>query len=73
MKFYYFDVHGRGEHVRMTLWKAGVQFDDVRVTGPTWQELKQSDRLRFGQVPMLELDDGTCLFQANAITSYLGH
>ena len=62
MKFYYFDAYGRGESVRMILWKAGVQFEDIRVTGPTWHELRDSGRLRFGQMPMLELDDGTCLF-----------
>ena len=40
MKFHYFDVYGRGEPIRMALWKAGVQFEDLRVTGPSWQELK---------------------------------
>jgi len=36
MKLYYFGVYARGEAVRMTLWKAGVQYEDVRVAHANW-------------------------------------
>ena len=42
MKFIYFNVYGRGEAVRMALWKSGVEFEDVRPTFPEWPEFKAS-------------------------------
>lgn len=56
---YYFDLFGRGEPIRMALWKAGVKFEDKRVTGQAWADLKASGKLEFGQLPMLEYSDGT--------------
>ena len=61
MKFYYFNLYGRGEPIRMALHKAGVAYEDVRPTGESWMELKNSGKLEFGQMPALELDDGTIL------------
>ena len=61
MKFYYFDLYARGEPIRMALHKAGVEYEDVRPTGESWAELKGSGKLDFGQMPALELDDGSVL------------
>jgi len=61
MKLYYFDLYGRAESMRMTLNKFGVQFEDVRMTPEQFGELKASGKLEYGQVPALELDDGTVL------------
>jgi len=61
MKVYYFDIYGKAEAIRMLLSKAGVAFEDVRVSGESWAELKGSGTLEYGQVPMVELDDGTKL------------
>jgi len=33
MKFYYFDLYARGEPIRMMLAKAGVEYEDIRVSG----------------------------------------
>ena len=71
-KLYYFDLFGRMESTRMTLWKAGVEYEDNRVTGDAWKELKESGKLDFGQTPMVELADGTRLTQSNAIVNYFG-
>ena len=68
MKVYYFDIYGRAEAMRMMLWKAGVAYEDVRV-GANFVELKPT--LEYGQVPQLELDDGTKLVQTEAILAYL--
>jgi len=59
MKLYYFDLFARAEPMRMALWKAGVAYEDIRVTGDSWKALKDGGSLEFGQIPVLELDDGT--------------
>ena len=69
---YYFNLYGRAEMIRMALHKAGVEFEDKRVSGDSWKELKESGKLEFGQVPMLELADGTQLVQSGAILNYIG-
>ena len=71
-KIYYFDLFGRAEAIRMTLWKAGVEYEDIRVTGDAWKELKESGKLDFSQIPMVELADGTRLFQSIPIVNYFG-
>ena len=48
MKFYYFDLYARGEPIRMALSKAGVVYQDIRPTGDSWKNLKQSGVLEFG-------------------------
>ena len=47
MKFYYFPIYGRGEPVRMALWKAGVQYEDVRVKSEDWPALKATGKFDF--------------------------
>jgi len=32
----------------MALNLAGIRFEDIRVTGPSWKELKESGKLEFG-------------------------
>ena len=59
----YFQVYAKGEPIKMALWKAGVDFEDNRFTPEEWQALKASGKLPFGQVPILELADGTVLSQ----------
>ena len=70
MKFFYFDLYARGEPIRMALHLSGQQWEDIRVTGESWAAKKPSTR--FGQVPVLELDDGTQLCQTAAILHYIG-
>ena len=48
MKFIYFNAHGRGDCVRMALWKADFQYEDVRLAGPTWMEAKASGKFAYG-------------------------
>ncbi|CAI2379041.1 unnamed protein product [Moneuplotes crassus] len=71
MKFYYFDVYGRGEPVRLLLTHAKAEWEDVRVTGPTWQEFKaDKDKCKYGQIPVLERD-GKYYSQSLAILRYV--
>lgn len=71
-KLFYFDVYARAEPIRMALWKAKVDYEDVRLTGQAWKDVKNSDFLEFGQIPVYQLEDGTKLAQASAILNYIG-
>lgn len=71
LTLHYFELYGRAEPMRMALWKAGVEFNDNRVTGPSWAALKESGKLPYGQVPVLEFEDGTMLGQSDAIMDYI--
>ena len=72
MKFYYFDVYGRGEVIRMTLAHAKQEFEDIRLNYEEMRKMKEDGTLEFGQIPILEID-GEFLAQTTAILRYLGH
>ena len=40
LKFYYFDLRGRGEHIRQLLKLADVPFEDVVITSDQWPTYK---------------------------------
>ena len=70
-KLSYFDLYGRAEASRQAFTLAGVAFEDNRVAGESWMALKNSGKCEFGSVPLLELDDGTCLSQSMPILRYI--
>ena len=72
LKLFYFNIPGKGEPIRLALTYAGIPFEDVRLDGEKFRELKESGRLAFGQVPALELPDGRQIVQSNAILRYIG-
>jgi hypothetical protein len=41
-KLQYFDVRGRGEHIRYLFAHAGIPFEDVRVQMSEWAAIKPS-------------------------------
>lgn len=75
-KFYYFDCYAHGESVRMALFKSGLAYKDIRLpfNAPRqeFNDLKSQGLFEYGQVPMLELADGTRMVQVSAILNYLG-
>jgi glutathione S-transferase len=70
LKLTYFDFDGgRGQAIRLALHIGGVDFDDVRLTGAQFKELRPS--FRFHALPVLEID-GLQITQSNAILRYVG-
>lgn len=66
LKVHYFDLYGRAEAIKMALWKAGAPYKvnsvgDLFDVSDEWKELKASGKLPYGQVPALEMSDGTFL------------
>ena len=69
MKLNYFDIYGRAEAIRLALTYKKVEFEDNRIDGAKWAELKP--QAEFGQVPLFE-HDGKKLVQSIAILRYIG-
>ncbi|HLT36120.1 MAG TPA: glutathione S-transferase family protein [Enhygromyxa sp.] len=70
-KLSYFDFAGsRGEECRLALHLAGVEFEDNRIKGPSWPELK--DKTPYGSLPTFEIEGRGTLAQSNAILVYIG-
>ena len=66
----YFDMAGgRGESLRIALHAAGIPFDDHRVPFAEFGEMRH--RLRFGALPVLEIDDAP-VTQSNALARFIG-
>jgi len=70
----YFDLYGRAEAIRMLLTHAKIPFEDKRVTGQVWQDLKASGKCPNGQLPILEGKslNGLVMSQSIAILRFLG-
>ncbi len=71
MRLIYFPFAGRGEAIRDALRIGGVEFEDVRVTGPEFHAMRAAGELPFDTLPVLILDDGTRIGQSNAILRYV--
>ena len=64
MKLYYFDIYARAEYIQFLAAHAKVEIETVLVSnavvpcenGMDMAVLKESGKLDFGQVPMLEVD-----------------
>ncbi|PIK57299.1 putative S-crystallin SL11-like [Apostichopus japonicus] len=67
-KLIYFNGKGRAETARFMFAVAKQEYEDKRVSGDEWAEVKKS--LLFGQVPVLEVD-GVQLTQSCAINRFL--
>lgn len=73
LKLYYFDIKGKGESIRLICAYAGLNLEDHRFeTRDQFLAMKNSSRLPFGQVPMLEVDGKAAMVQSAAIMRYLG-
>ena len=71
MKLSYFEWYGDAEAIRMMLSHAGIEFEDHRVLKEEWATMK--DETHFGDLPILELDDGTKLYKCGPIVNYVAN
>ena len=69
LKFYYFNLHARGELTRLILAAAGREYEDIRFDFGKWPEYKP--KMILGQCPVLELGDGTQIPQSMTIARYV--
>ena len=69
-KLTYFDIDGgRAEPIRIAFHKAGIKFEDKRLSFPEFMAMRNSTR--FNALPELEID-GAAVTQSNAICRYVG-
>ncbi|KAG2488854.1 hypothetical protein HYH03_012650 [Edaphochlamys debaryana] len=69
LKLHYFAAPGKAEVARLCLTLGGIPFEDVHYTHETFPTFKA--KAPFGQVPVLELEDGKMLAQSGAIDRYV--
>eukprot|EP01031_Cornospumella_fuschlensis_P031392 gene31392-37945_t len=72
LKLYYFNIAGVGEIIRLACAYGNLPFEDVRLSGDQFRQMRDEGKLTFGQLPALQVDDNTFLFQSAAILRYVG-
>lgn len=72
-KLYYFYGRGLGEAARFALGATGVEWDNIFIRNRAQMlELLSADRLKFQQLPLLEMPDGSTSVQSGAILRHIG-
>lgn len=70
IKLTYFDIEGAAEATRLALVLSGTEFEDERVKFPEWAALKPTTP--YGQLPLLQVDDGPVRTQSGAMLRWVG-
>jgi glutathione S-transferase len=70
IKLTYFNIEGAAEYVRLALTLSKVDFEDDRLDGPKWGELKP--KTPYGQVPVMTVDGGPMRGQSKAMLRWAG-
>mmetsp|Transcript_8594 Transcript_8594/g.16396 ORF Transcript_8594/g.16396 Transcript_8594/m.16396 type:complete len:227 (-) Transcript_8594:454-1134(-) len=65
LKLIYFPLPGRAENTRLMLSIGNIPFEEERISREDWPQYKT--KTPFGQMPVLQLEDGTYLAQSFAI------
>jgi glutathione S-transferase len=69
LKLYYFNLRARAELIRLIFAATGRSWNDIRIDVAQWPEYKP--KMLLGQVPVLELPDGTQIPQSLSIARYV--
>lgn len=69
MQVIYFNLRGRAEVLRLLLSALNEKYDDERLSGEQWGQLKPS--MKYGQLPVLTLESGEQMNESMAIARYL--
>jgi glutathione S-transferase len=75
LRLHYFPFPGRAGAIRDTLHIGGVAFEDVHIPPEKFHELKATDELPFGALPVLEVETAAGkmrVAQSNAILRFAG-
>lgn len=67
---HYFNLHARGEVIRMIFHYHGIKFSEHSITLEEWPLIKTTSFSEFAQLPVLEID-GERLVQSQSIVRYL--
>ena len=70
--FYFYEIHGKVEPIRMLLHQAGVDYDFKSFSFPAFAVWKQLGMSKSGQVPLYVDENGKYCNQSNAILRKLG-
>lgn len=71
-KLYYFNIPGKGEAIRLACTYGKMNFEDVRITRDEFMAMKESGKLKYGQVPAFEVGEGKVITQSASIMRYVG-
>mmetsp|Transcript_21618 Transcript_21618/g.42464 ORF Transcript_21618/g.42464 Transcript_21618/m.42464 type:complete len:223 (+) Transcript_21618:79-747(+) len=70
IKLTYFNIQGVAEKIRLAFTLNGVEFEDHRVNHEEWTAIKPQSK--FGQLPLMQIDDGPVLAQSDALLRLAG-
>ena len=68
----YFQIHAKGDFIRMALAKAGVDYNDQQLSFEEFGAMKAAGRFPAGSVPIWTTADGTIYNQCWAILKMIG-
>lgn len=75
IQLHYFNFPGRAGSIRDCLKISGIQFEDIHIAYDQFRELKETDQLPFGALPLLDLETAEGAIrsaQSNAILRFVG-